>query len=783
MENKHINILAIDDNADNLISIKALLSDAFPEATVFLANSGQKGLDEALKVIPDVILLDIVMPLMDGFDVCRKLKADANLKEIPVVFLTAIKGDKESRITALECGAEAFLAKPIDVSELTAQIRAMVKISDANILKRDEKLRLAQLVEAKTSELTIGLRLTTHLVEELRLEIEARRISEEGLSASEEKYRRIAENISDVVWILDMDLNAVYISPSIEKLYGESLESFLKRPVEEKFPQRSLDIIKAMFAEEIEIEKDPSSEKIRSRVIEIEHYRADKSKIWVAIHGTFTRDNNGNIDSLHGVMRDITDRKLAEIELTETKDYLEKLFHSSNAPALVWNHNFKITKLNGSFEKLTGKTTNEILGTSMLQFFPLQKLKIMTTMFEESQVKKTVDAMEVDITHVDGTVRTILWSTATIFELEDPRKFSVIAQGQDITQRLEAEKNLIHLSFHDHLTGLYNRRYFEEELSRLDTERNLPISIIMGDINGLKLINDSFGHSVGDELLKKTAESMKRFFRDDDIVARLGGDEFAIILPKTDTMETENIIRRISDYSSKEKVMNIDLSISFGSDTKKVKSDDLLATLKNAEDSMYRLKLYENKSMRSKTIDVIMNALVEKSQRELTHSKRVSSICEKIAMELHLKSEFVSQIRMAGLVHDIGKIGIDEKILNKPASLNKDEWAAIKKHPEAGWRILNSANEFSELSEFVLCHHERWDGSGYPRGLKGEQIPIEARIIMIADSYDAMTSMRSYRGALSEEDAANELRRYAGIQFDPDIVKLFVEKVLNREWI
>jgi diguanylate cyclase (GGDEF)-like protein/putative nucleotidyltransferase with HDIG domain len=372
---------------------------------------------------------------------------------------------------------------------------------------------------------------------------------------------------------------------------------------------------------------------------------------------------------------------------------------------------------------------------------------------------------------------------ATIFEPEYPRKFSVIAQGQDITQRLQAEKNLIHLSFHDHLTGLYNRRYFEEELSRLDTERNLPISIVMGDINGLKLINDSFGHAVGDELLIKMAQSMKRFFREDDIVARLGGDEFAILLPKTDTMEAENIIRRISDYSSKEKVMNIDLSVSFGFDTKKMKNEDLQTTLKNAEDAMYRLKLYENKSMRSKTIDVIMNALVEKSQRELMHSKRVSSICEKIAMEMHLKTEFVSQIRMAGLVHDIGKIGVDEKILNKASSLDNDEWEAIKKHPEAGWRILNSVSEFSEISEFVLSHHEKWDGTGYPRGLKGEQIPIEARIIMIADSYDAMTSMRSYRNALSEEEAANELRCYAGIQFDPGIAKVFVEKVLNKEWV
>jgi diguanylate cyclase (GGDEF)-like protein/PAS domain S-box-containing protein len=648
MENRHINILAIDDNADNLISIKALVGDGFPKATVYLANTGQKGLDIALEILPDVILLDIVMPDMDGFSVCRKLKADPKLNEIPVVFLTAIKGDKESRIKALECGAEAFLAKPIDESELRAQIRAMVKIREANILKHDEKQRLAYMVEAKTAELTIALRFTSQLVEELRMENEARQSS--------------------------------------------------------------------------------------------------------------------------------------EAELMETKQYLEKLFSFSSAPILVWNEKFEITKLNKAFEKIIGKNSQELMGISMLSLFSKQKLNEIAATLEEVRLGKDIEAVEVEIKHKDGSVKTVLWSTATLFEPDDSRKFTVIAQGQDITQRLEAEKNLLQMSFHDHLTGLYNRRFFEEELSRLDTERNLPISIIMGDINGLKLINDSFGHAAGDELLKKTAYSMKQFFREDDIIARLGGDEFVILLPKTDAIEAEKIIQRIRDYISKEKVMNIDLSVSFGFETKRTKEETIIDSLKKAEDSMYRVKLYENKSIRSKTIDVIMDALVEKSQRELMHSRRVSSVCERIAQEMQLQPDFINQIRIAGLIHDIGKIGIDEKILNKPGALDEEEWVAMKKHPEAGWRILNSVSEFSELSEFVLSHHERWDGTGYPRGLKAEQIPIEARIIMIADSYDAMTSMRSYRTALSHDEAILELKRYAGIQFDPLITRLFVEKVLGDKW-
>lgn len=226
----------------------------------------------------------------------------------------------------------------------------------------------------------------------------------------------------------------------------------------------------------------------------------------------------------------------------------------------------------------------------------------------------------------------------------------------------------------------------------------------------------------------------------------------------------------------------MNLSISFGFDVKTKKEEDIQDVVKNAEDSMYRIKLYENKSLRSKTIGIVMNALVEKSDRELMHSKRVSSLCEKIAIEMGYKTEHINQIRIAGLVHDIGKIGIDESILNKTGKLDHKEWSAIYKHPEAGWRILNSANEFSEFSEFILSHHESWDGKGYPRGLVGEQIPVEARIISVADAFDAMTSKRSYREGISEEEAIQEIIRCSGTQFDPEIAKVFIMKVLKKDW-
>ena len=359
---------------------------------------------------------------------------------------------------------------------------------------------------------------------------------------------------------------------------------------------------------------------------------------------------------------------------------------------------------------------------------------------------------------------------------------TVVGTIQDITDRKKKEEEILYLSYHDQLTGFYNRRFYEEELKRLDTEKNLPITIVMGDVNGLKLINDSFGHIMGDEFLKKIAGVIKKGCRADDIITRLGGDEFVIILPKTNGFEAEKVIKRIKDLALEEKVGSLDISISFGYGTKTNEEENIQEVFKNAEDHMYKHKIYESSSTRSKTIDLIMNTLYEKNKREMLHSKRVSEICEAIATKMNFDKDDSNRIRIAGLMHDIGKIGIDEKILNKPEKLNNDEWTEMKRHCEIGYRILSSVNEFSEIAVYVLEHQEYWNGKGYPRGLKGEEISMKARIIAIADAFDAMTSHRTYGKTMSEDEAINEIRRCSGTQFDPTIARVFIEKVFGKEW-
>ena len=358
----------------------------------------------------------------------------------------------------------------------------------------------------------------------------------------------------------------------------------------------------------------------------------------------------------------------------------------------------------------------------------------------------------------------------------------VVMGFRDFTEKKKHLEEIRFLSYHDQLTGLYNRRFFEEELKRVDTTRNLPLTIAMGDVNGLKLINDSFGHAVGDELLRKVAEAIRLGCRDDEIVARLGGDEFVVILPRTDAEMTEKIVRRIREFAAKSKVGSIDISISFGYETKTREEESIQDIFRNTENHMYRQKLSESSSIRSKTIDVIMSSLFEKNNREMKHSERVGELSADIASKMNLSEDDVRQIRIAGLMHDIGKIGIDENILNKPMKLNAGEWKEIERHSEIGYRILSSVNEFSEIADFILEHHEKWNGKGYPKGLVHDAISLQARIIAVADAFDAMTGSRTYGKTLSNTEAVQEIIRCSGTQFDPSVTHVLVEKILGMTW-
>ncbi len=374
-----------------------------------------------------------------------------------------------------------------------------------------------------------------------------------------------------------------------------------------------------------------------------------------------------------------------------------------------------------------------------------------------------------------------LGTSKEMFELRIIKCFTdgVLAIARNITHQHLYQKQIEYLSYHDQLTGLHNRRSFEYNLKQLDREENLPLCIIMADVNGLKLVNDSFGHKAGDILLTKFAKILKESSSTQEMIFRIGGDEFVILIPNCNQEQADEFVDKMKETCDLETVNAIRLSVSFGWDIKNHVNEDINTVLKSAEDFMYKKKLFEGPSMRGRTISLIVNTLHEKNRREEQHSRRVAELCEKLAMNLNMTEDKIKEIKNAGLLHDIGKIAISENLLNKPGKLTTEELEEVRRHPEIGYRILCSANEMTDIAEYVLSHHERWDGGGYPRGLSGEEIPLQARMIAIADTFDAMTSIRSYRDPVSEEDAARELMKYAGTQFDPELVHCFVHKVLG----
>lgn len=360
---------------------------------------------------------------------------------------------------------------------------------------------------------------------------------------------------------------------------------------------------------------------------------------------------------------------------------------------------------------------------------------------------------------------------------QEKKMLGTVVVCRDITDAKQASKRLVFQKNHDYLTGLYNRRYLENELKRLDKKEYLPLTLIMADTNGLKLVNDSFGHETGDEVLRKTGELFSRFSNKENIVARYGGDEFVILMPNTDNEEGLKIIKDIEARVRAIEIASIQLSLSFGFFTKKTIQENFISVFQKAEDMMYRNKVYENASVKNKTIGLVINSLFAKSNRESQHSKRVSALCEFLARKMGLSSLEISRMRIAGLMHDIGKIGIPESILNKPDKLTDEEWMEMRRHPETGYRILATSSEFSDISLAILEHHERWDGKGYPQGLTGKNISIQARIIMITDAYDAMTSERSYKPPLKVKEALEEIQRCSGTHFDPDVVDVFLQSI------
>ncbi len=343
-------------------------------------------------------------------------------------------------------------------------------------------------------------------------------------------------------------------------------------------------------------------------------------------------------------------------------------------------------------------------------------------------------------------------------------------------QRLRAEEKIKYISFHDRLTEIYNREYLDEQLNRLDSSRQLPLSVIMGDLNGLKLINDAFGHHKGDELLKLVAAILKDVTRQEDIIGRWGGDEFLIILPKTSEAKCQRIIARIKE-NFKNKEWEVPISIALGTASKTNTHQDIDEVIKEADDRMYNNKMKQGQEVKASMIKSLIINLKNKKYDTHKHCEEVTKLSHKFGKKLNLDNEKIKELILSSSLHDIGLLCIPDKILRKKSELNNDEWEKAKTHPEIGYRIARASDKYTHIAENILYHHENWDGSGYPSGLKNTEIPLFSRIIRIVDAYNSMVNKEIYREKLSPAKAIEELKKNAGTEFDPELVNIFINQV------
>jgi diguanylate cyclase (GGDEF)-like protein len=393
----------------------------------------------------------------------------------------------------------------------------------------------------------------------------------------------------------------------------------------------------------------------------------------------------------------------------------------------------------------------------------------------------------------------VLWQRSPFLSMALIGPLLAIALYQRSTFRA---MRAMRLALTDPLTGLGNHRHFHERLQRELTQAEhdtATLSLCLIDIDDFKRINDRFGHPVGDRVLGQVASRLRQGGES----FRLGGDEFAVLLPGLDERAAVSVARSIVERVAGTDVEQIGpVTVSAGVATFPVQGvgrDELIRLADSAlywakEDGKNRARTYEattlareltqlqqlaegpDRAARYRAAASLAKAVDARDAYTGSHSERVGDLAARIARRLGIEEPQIELTRLAASLHDLGKLAIPEEILRKPGALNESERLVLQRHPQIGYRMLESLG-VEPIADWVLHHHERWDGSGYPDRLRGDDIPLGARIIFVADAYDAMTSERVYRKPLSEGEALDELERCAGSQFDPAIVEAFAREL------
>ncbi|MFC1590266.1 diguanylate cyclase [Candidatus Omnitrophota bacterium] len=467
--------------------------------------------------------------------------------------------------------------------------------------------------------------------------------------------------------------------------------------------------------------------------------------------------------------------------------YAQSIVDTVREPLLILSSDLRVISASRSFYRtfkvIPKKTEGQLIYDLGNRQWDIPKLR----KFLNEILPKSLAFNDYEVEHEFPSIgkKIMLLNARKIYRDTDKAEMILLAI-EDITERKkletmlhEREERFKYMSFHDNLTGLYNRAYFAEEMARLgkDLARLKPISIISIDIDGLKLINDTLGHKIGDDLLITAARIISTPFRKIDMIARIGGDEFCAILPKTDhgpaLARKSEIVTLINEHNDKNPSIRMNMSIGVAT-SEGGEEENIYDVYRRADENMYEYKVIHTDSPKSGIVDMLLAALSERDFIAQGHSERLVHLAAMMADKMKLSDDEKRNIVLLAKVHDLGKVGIPDKILFKPRKLSEEEYEKMKEHAQIGHSIASRSKELFYIAKLIFHHHEFWDGTGYPDGLKGEEIPLECRIFSILDAYDAMTSTRPYRDTVSKKEAIEELKRCSGTQFEPRLVEEFI---------
>ena len=727
--------LIVDDNSANLYMLESLLKGYGLEVTS--AINGKEALDKARLDPPDMIIADILMPVMDGYTLCRQWKSDDRLKHIPFVFYTATYTEPKDENFALSLGAERFIVKPQQPEILMNIIK---EVLGKKFVAREAGARpLGEEMEFFRQHNEILF----NKLEKKLLDLE---IADQKMKSLEENYRLSFENVMDVIYVINSDLNIASVSPSVERILGYKPQDFIGRPV--------ADLGNILTPESYKKALDDMSLVLRGEVIPATIYRfiaKDGTIVHGEVSGSPIRHDN-EIIGMISVARDITDRTRAEEKSRESEKKYRELYDFLPIPVYEMDLEANVTSANRAiYENFGGSERDLEKGFKAWQLLSPEEVDKSKRNIQRLLKGEKLEGTEYLLKKLDGSVFPAIIISSVIYR--DGKPVGLRGAIVDITERRRAEEELRRANaFLDSIV------------------ESIPNMIFLKDARELQFVRlnrageDLLGYSRDDLLGKNDYDFFPKeqadFFAEKDREV-LRGKEF-VDIPE-ESLQTRSKGRRIL-HTKKTPILNENgepeflLGISEDITERKKTEEKLQQTL----DSL-------NKAVGT-TLQVMASAVEARDPYTAGHMFRSTDLAQAIAVEMKLARGKIDAVRAAGSIHDIGKLSIPAEILSKPSKLTDIEFSLIKEHSQKGFEILKDVESPWPLAEIVYQHHERIDGSGYPRNLKGADILIEARILAVADVVEAMASHRPFRPSLGIDETLKEIENNRGILYDLEVV-------------